>query len=319
MALDPSTVQRYRSALSTVAAVSVTPFAGDGQVDWDAHGRLVRRMVDAGITLVVTNGTTGEFTALTAGEARRLAESALAAAGGSGPGRRAEVMVGIGHNLASAIEAGRHARDAGAHLVAVHEPPGPYVSAAGWLEYHRIIAAALAEVGVVVGARDPRVGARHLRLLADLCPNVVGVNCAIGDPVRFAALVRDVGPDRFTWLAGLAELSVPACWTAGARGFASGLANVAPRLALSMLECLRRGDISGAMDVWDLCRPFEELRAADLSADNVSVVKEALGQLGVCRPDVRPPAHTVTEGTRAQVAAILARWGITGRQRPPAA
>jgi hypothetical protein len=36
-------------------------------------------------------------------------------------------------------------------------------------------------------------------------------------------------------------------------------------------------------------RVFEELRADDASADNVSVVKEALAQLGLAPRAVRPP------------------------------
>jgi 4-hydroxy-tetrahydrodipicolinate synthase len=128
--------------------------------------------------------------------------------------------------------------------------------------------------------------------------------------VQFAQATRDAGADRFTWLAGLAELTAPACWTSGARGFTSGLVNVAPGLALSMLESLRGGDTAGAMKAWEDCRAFEELRAADSSADNVSVVKEALAQLGLCRPDVRPPSHRVCEEVRAQITGILGDWGL---------
>jgi 4-hydroxy-tetrahydrodipicolinate synthase len=311
MSLDPATIDQLRGRLATVAAIPVTPFTDGGRVDWDAHGRLIQRMIDAGISLVTPNGNTGEFYSLAPAEARRATESAVAVAEG---GRRAEVVAGIGHDLASAIEAGRHARAAGARMVMVHQPPGPYLSAAGWLEYHRIVAGALPDTGVVLYIRDPRIGARHIRLLGDLCPNVIAVKYGIGDPVRFGAVARDAGLERFTWLAGLAELTVPGCWTAGARGFTSGLVNVAPGLSISMLEALRGGDMDGAMKVWDLARPFEELRAADSSADNVSVVKEALAQLGLCRPDVRPPSHRVTDEVRGQIAAILARWG-QGEQR----
>ncbi len=195
-------------------------------------------------------------------------------------------------------------------MIMVHQPVGPYMSAAGWLDYHRIIAGALPDLGIVLYLRDLRIGARHIRLLGDLCPNVIAVKYGVGDPVRFAAVARDAGLDRFTWLAGLAELTAPGCWTAGAQGFTSGLVNVAPGLSLSLLESLRSGDMVAAMKAWDLCRPFEELRAADSSADNVSVVKEALAQLGLCRPDVRPPSHRLSDEARAQVAAILARWGL---------
>jgi 4-hydroxy-tetrahydrodipicolinate synthase len=308
MTLDPATTDQLRAALATVAAVPVTPFGPGGQIDWDAHGRVIRRMVDAGVRLVTPNGNTGEFYALTAAEARRATESAVAVTGGTG--RRADVLAGVGHDLASAIEAARHARDNGVRMIMVHQPVGPYVSAAGWLEYHRVIAGALPDMGVVLYIRDPRIGAGYIRLLGDLCPNVIAVKYGIRDPVQFAQVAMDAGRDRFTWLAGLAELTAPACWTSGARGFTSGLVNVAPGLALSMLESLRGGDMSGAMKVWEACRPFEELRAADSSADNVSVVKEALAQLGLCRPDVRPPSHRVSDEVRSQIAEILAGWGL---------
>jgi len=314
MTLDPGTAEQLRGALATVAAIPVTPFGPDGQVDWEAHGRVIRRMVDAGVRLITPNGNTGEFYALTAAEARRAAESAVEAAGGSGNERRADVLAGVGHDLPGAIEAGRHARDQGVRMIMVHQPAGPYLSAAGWLEYHRVIAGALPDLGVVLYIRDPRIGARHIRLLGDLCPNVIAVKYGIRDPVLFAAVARDAGVDRFTWLAGLAELTAPACWTSGARGFTSGLVNVAPGLALSMLESLRGGDADGAMKAWEACRPFEELRAADSSADNVSVVKEALAQLGLCRPDVRPPSHRVSEDVRGQIAQILAGWGLSASE-----
>jgi 4-hydroxy-tetrahydrodipicolinate synthase len=306
MTLDLASADQLRSALATVAAIPVTPFGEDGQVDWDAHGRVIRRMVDAGVGLITPNGNTGEFYALTAAEARRVTESAVAAAGDSHAG----ILAGVGHDLPSAIEAARHARDNGVRMIMVHQPVGPYVSAAGWLEYHRVIAGALPDLGVVLYIRDPRIGARHIRLLGDLCPNVIAVKYGIRDPVQFASVARDAGLDQFTWLAGLAELTAPACWTAGARGFTSGLVNVAPGLALSMLDALRGGDMAGAMKAWEACRPFEELRAADSSADNVSVVKEALAQLGLCRPDVRPPSHRVPVEVRGQIAKILAGWGL---------
>ena len=48
MTLDLGTADQLRSALATVAAIPVTPFGPDGQADWDAHDRVIRRMVDAG-------------------------------------------------------------------------------------------------------------------------------------------------------------------------------------------------------------------------------------------------------------------------------
>jgi 4-hydroxy-tetrahydrodipicolinate synthase len=57
-------------------------------------------------------------------------------------------------------------------------------------------------------------------------------------------------------------------------------------------------------------RRFEELRGADSSADNVSVVKEALSQLGLCRADVRPPSRLLPADIKEEISGILASWGM---------
>jgi 4-hydroxy-tetrahydrodipicolinate synthase len=94
------------------------------------------------------------------------------------------------------------------------------------------------------------------------------------------------------------------------RGFTSGLANVSPALALAMLRALRENDYVAAMQAWESARRFEELRLADGSADNVSVVKEALAQLGLCRAGVRPPSRPLPEHIKAEISGILDSWGM---------
>jgi 4-hydroxy-tetrahydrodipicolinate synthase len=305
VSLDPVTADRLKAALATVVAIPVTPFDDSGQVDWDAHARVVRRLADGGVTVITPNGNTGEFYALTPDEARRVTESAIKAAGGA-----AEILAGVGLDTATAIAAARRAADAGASMIMIHQPVHPYLSAEGWLEYHRAVAGAVPDNGVVLYVRDTRVGGELIGRLGESCPNVIGVKYGVRDPVLFAAAARDAGPGRFTWLAGLAELTAPGLWAVGARGFTSGLVNVAPAIPAAMLRALRRGDFAAAMTTWDAIRAFEELRGADSSADNVSVVKEALAQLGVCGRAVRPPSRLLPQPARDQVAAILATWGV---------
>ena len=301
MSLDPATADRLKGALATVVAIPVTPFDEAGGIDWDAHARVIRRLTDGGVTVLTPNGNTGEFYALTPDEARLATESAIKAAAGD-----AEVMVGVGLDTATAIGAARHAAGAGASMVMIHQPVHPYVSAGGWLAYHQAIAAAVPDTGVVLYIRDTRIDGPLIGRLGEICPNVIGVKYGVRDPVSFAAAARDAGT--FTWLAGLAEPTAPALWAVGARGFTSGLVNVAPAIPAALLGALRRGDFTAAMTIWDTIRPFEELRAANSSADNVSVVKEALAQLGVCGRAVRPPSRTLPEPVRAQIAGILAAW-----------
>jgi 4-hydroxy-tetrahydrodipicolinate synthase len=311
VSLDPVTADRLKSALATVVAIPVTPFDDSGQVDWDAHARVVRRLADGGVSVITPNGNTGEFYTLTPDEARRVTESAIKAAGGA-----AEILAGVGLDTGTAIAAARHAAGAGASMIMIHQPVHPYLSAEGWLEYHRAVAGAVPDSGVVLYVRDTRIGGELIGRLGDSCPNVIGVKYGVRDPVLFAAAARDAGPGRFTWLAGLAELTAPGLWAVGARGFTSGLVNVVPEIPAAMLGALRRGDFAAAMTTWDAIRAFEELRGADSSADNVSVVKEALAQLGVCGRAVRPPSRLLPQPARDQVAAILATWGARPAGEP---
>jgi len=303
----PGPLDALRAGLSTVIAIPVTPFGPDGGVDWDAYAALIARSVGSGIEVLTPNGNTGECYALTEAEKRRAVECAVAAAAG-----RADVMAGVGLSIPGAVAAARHAREAGAGSVLIHQPVHPYRSAEGWVAYHREIAEAVPELGVILYVRDRRVAGAQLRELGDQCANVVGVKYAVPDPVRFAAVARDAGLDRFAWICGLAEPYAPSYWAMGATGFTSGLVNVVPRLSAALLGTLRAGDFRSAMTTWESIREFEELRADDDSADNVSVVKEALAQLGLAARDVRPPSRLLPPDRRDQIASLIARWKEEG-------
>ncbi|MCX2729426.1 dihydrodipicolinate synthase family protein [Saccharopolyspora sp. NFXS83] len=291
--------------LADVIAITPTPFTADDTVDVPTTERVVARLLDGGVRVLTVNGNTGEFYTLSAAEARGLVDLTAAAAG-----PETLLIVGVGFDAATAIESARYAQDRGAAGVMVHQPVHPYVSRQGWVDYHRTIASAVPDLAVLPYVRTPRIEAADFMALADACPNVLAVKYAVPDPARFASVARVAGTDRFTWIAGLAELSAPGYAAVGATGFTSGLASVAPELSLRMYDALSAGDFPAAMRVWDLVREFEELRLADSSAENVSVIKEALHQIGFGRPDVRPPASLLDSATRGRVSKILATWGV---------
>ena len=209
MQIDPAVTDEFLEILATVAAVPVTPFGPDGAPDWDCHARLIGRLVENGITLVTPNGNTGEFYTLTPEETGPPPSPPSRRPGPrGGPGRRGPRHPHRGR-LGDPRPRGRGPDG--------HGPPAghPYLSADGWVDYHVAIAEAVPDLGVVLYIRDPQISGRHIRRLGKQCPNVVGVKYAVRDMVRFAAVARDAGLDRFAWLAGLAELTAPGCWATG--------------------------------------------------------------------------------------------------------
>lgn len=299
-------IDELRTRLAGVVAIPVTPFSPQGAVDEVAYSNLLTRMSDAGVDVVTPNGNTSEYYSLTEAETEHAVELTVSAVGS-----QCVIIAGVGNDVMSAIKGSQQAREAGAHAIMVHQPVNPFVSRDGWFEYHRQIAAGVPDLGVVVYLRNPRIDGATIAKLADAAPNLVAVKYAVPDPVRFATVLRECNRERLIWIAGLAELSAPGYWAVGATGFTSGFVNVAPTLSLEMLGSLRTGDFSNAMKVWDQIRPFEELRARGESENNVSVVKESLAQLGLCRRDVRPPSSTLNESDRKLVGEMIQSWGAS--------
>lgn len=147
-----------RAALADVVAIPVTPFAENGSIDQEVHRVLLRRVLDGGVRILTPNGNTGEFYALSPEERRTVTELTIEEAGD-----RATILVGVGHDVPTAVASARHARELGAQMVMVHQPVHPYVSEGGWVDYHRAIAEAVPELGVVPYIRNPVLMRRPAR------------------------------------------------------------------------------------------------------------------------------------------------------------
>lgn len=305
MPVDLMPLETIRQQLRDVIAIPVTPFHPDGSADFDTYSRLLVRMVEGGVRVVTPNGNTSEFYSLTAAEQRRELEATTEAVGD-----RALIVAGVGYDAQTAAEAARHAAAHGAQAVMVHQPVHPYKSDAGWLAYHKAIADAVPDIGIVPYLRDASLNPSTLARLADQCENFIAIKYAVANPLQFASTVHAVGADRITWVCGLAESWAPFFWPGGASGFTSGLVNLTADHSLGMLAALDQGDTAQAMRHWAAVRAFEELRARHLNGNNVSVVKEAMAQIGLCHATVRPPITGVTEQEKAEVAQVLAQLGL---------
>jgi 4-hydroxy-tetrahydrodipicolinate synthase len=310
--VTPRSLGELREALRTVVAINVTPFADDGSVDEAAYRALLVRAADAGIAAFTANGNTSEFYSLTPTERHRALELTVDSVGGlvGDAAGGAVVLAGVGLDAGTAIDEGARHAELGAECVMVHQPVHPFWSLDGWVAYHRAISEALPDVGVVPYIRDNRIGVQAIRALLTSCPNVIGVKYASPDPAAFAALVAGTDDLEVAWICGVAETWAPFFAVAGATGFTSGLAVVDPARSLRLLRHLQAGQYDAAMVEWQAVAGFEALRARGSSEFNVSVVKEALAQLGLCRRDVRAPLSLLPDADRETVTRILDGWGL---------
>lgn len=304
------TFTELRAALADVVAIPVTPYR-DGALDLSTFKMLLHRLIDSGVTTITPNGNTSEFYALTTAERHDLIEASAEAAG-----EEAFLLLGIGHDIQTAITDARLGREAGIPMAMIHQPTHPHISTAGWVEYHAQIASAIPEIAFVLYIRNEWVTASMLVELSDRCPNVIGIKYAVPDPTQFARIRDLAGADRFVWIAGLAEPYALSYAAHGAAGFTSGLVNVNPELSLALRDALRSGNYALAGSLLARISRFEEMRAEYRSANNVSVVKEALAQLGLCDRSIRPPSREVNDSDRTEIADILTDWATTHNLLP---
>jgi 4-hydroxy-tetrahydrodipicolinate synthase len=288
--------------LSTVIGIPVVPYDAEGGVDHELTVALAHRLVENGVPVLTANGNTGEFYALSPAERRAVLASVVSARGAG-----TTIVAGVGFDVHTAIDDARHARDSGADAIMIHQPVLPYVTPDGWVEYNAAIAGAVPDIGVLPYLGNPAVTGVHIGRSRDRAPNVVGLKYSVPDPVVFATARAEAG-DGLLWIAGLAESYAPAYWQAGARAFTSGLVNLAPAVSLELLDALRRGDADATVGLWRRIRAFEELRSRDRSAHNVSVVKEAMHQLGLCRREVRAPSHELPGPLAREVTEAIRPW-----------
>ncbi|MFC4626867.1 dihydrodipicolinate synthase family protein [Promicromonospora alba] len=297
--------------LGTVVGIPVVPYAPDGAVDLTRTGELADRLVGSGLGAITPNGNTGEFYALSPRERADVARTVTGVVGD-----RAVVVVGVGLDPATAKAEAAYAAELGAHAVMVHQPVLPYMSRAGWVEYTAAVASAVPRLAVLPYVSSPAIRGSDIAALVRRAPNVAGIKYSVPDPVAFAETVQDTDAD-LLWIAGLAESYAPSAWQAGARAFTSGLVNVVPEISFGLLDALRDDDTERAAALWRRIRRFEQLRARDRSADNVSVVKEAMHQLGLCDRSVRPPSTTLPDADQADVARILSAWNSEDWKEKP--
>jgi 4-hydroxy-tetrahydrodipicolinate synthase len=290
---------RLIAALRGISGVHVTPYRASGEPDWAGLAAIVAAIAEAGIHNIVSAGNTGEFYPMIPAEIERSHAVAAEAAAG-----RALVTAGIGRSQREAIAFGKAARIAGCDAVMVHHPLDPFAAPQSQTDYIIGIAEAL-DLPVIAYIRSDAIGVKDLVRIATH-PNVAGVKFASTNLMLLAECIRASAGSKAIWICGLAEGWAAPFHALGARGFTSGLVNVAPAISLAIWRALEAGDYIAARALVDRIAGFEAMRTRYGNGANVTVVKEAMALLGRSVGPVRLPGLPALDaGERAALKTIL--------------
>ena len=271
------------SSLSGVLVALTTPFTADGGLDEATLRALVDRTIDGGVHGVVACGSTGEFSALSSDERRRVVEIVSDQTAG-----RVPVIAQTGStSTAEAIVLSRHAQAVGASVIM---PVAPFYEALSLEETTTYLRAVAGSVDIDVmlynlpAATGVDLPPTTVAALAREVENIRYIKNTTPDMAQAAQLIHYYG-DLVGTFVGWDSLGLSAL-VSGAAGVMAGTANVIPAEIVAVYDAVRAGDLDAARAAW--LRVFPLLDAC-LSVNYIAAVKTAMAAAGLPVGDPRAP------------------------------
>ncbi|UOA16824.1 MULTISPECIES: dihydrodipicolinate synthase family protein [Sulfitobacter] len=280
-------------ALTGISGILVTPYDDAGEIAPRKLAPIIDRALAAGVHIPVVNGNTGEYYALTNDEACTMVREVAQMVDG-----RAPLLAGVGRGIRDACALAKASAEAGADALMIHQPPDPFVSPRGTVDYVRAVRDASGGLPVMLYLRNDAMGPEGIARLCEV-EGVKGVKWATPNPLNLARAI-EAAPKDIVWVGGLAEVWAPPLYAVGARGFTSGLINVWPERSVAIHAALDAGNYGEANRLIAGMRAFENIRAEEHNGTNVTGVKAALIAIGQdCGPTRPPAAWPLTEKQQA--------------------
>jgi 4-hydroxy-tetrahydrodipicolinate synthase len=272
----------------------VTPFDADGALHVEALRELVDWLIDSGCHGIVAIGTMGEYRALSLVERTAVIEAVAAAI-------RGRVPLTVGVSADSAQEAGRFAGEAqslGARGLMSLPPITYHADERELTDFFSRIAEST-DLPLLI-YNNPQGSKNDLlpetvAMLSEI-PNVAGVKESSGDPRRIAHILELTGGD-FEVVVGGDDWALEG-FSAGATGWVSGCAVVAPRECVALFEACERGDLVHARAIYAALLPLARF---DMHPKLVQFFKAALDDIGRYGGPTRRPRLPLSDEERALV------------------
>jgi 4-hydroxy-tetrahydrodipicolinate synthase len=230
--------------LEGIYTPTVVPFDDRGEINEPELRRFLSWLIEKGVHGLYPNGSTGEFTRLTAEERRRIVKITCEEAAG-----RVPVLAGAAEaNIKETLGACETYAGYGARAVAIVSPfyyrLSPESILAHFTEIARNSPIDITLYNIPMFASP--IDVPTIRKLAEL-PRIIGIKDSSGDlpfMMRMISAVRPVRPD-FSFLTGWEAILVPML-VVGCDGGTNASSNVVPELTRSLYEMTRAGQIEEA-------------------------------------------------------------------------
>ena len=293
-----------KNTIFTGAGVAiVTPMNADGTVNFEKYREMIDWQIENGTDAIITCGTTGESSTLTAEEHVEVMRVAVEQTAG-----RVPVIAGTGSNdTAFGIELSVEAKELGVDALLLVTPYYNKASQRGLIAHFNAIADA-AKLPVILYNVPSRTGVNiQPATIAELYKNpyICAVKEASGDLSQVAKIAALCDIDIYS---GNDDQIVPIL-SLGGKGVISVLSNVMPNETHDICAKWFEGNVkeSAALQLrlLDLCNGlFMDV--------NPIPVKEALNLMGWNVGDCRLPLCAMDDASRDKLAAILSKHGLLG-------
>ncbi|WP_172118074.1 5-dehydro-4-deoxyglucarate dehydratase [Halomonas hibernica] len=279
----------------------ITDFDENGKFDEQSYRQRLAWFISHDISAVFIAGGTGEFFNLTLDEYREIVRVAVEVVDGKLPViASAGLSVEAGKVFANAAEA------AGADGILLMPPYLTECPQDGLVEYARQICDSTAINVVYYNRGNGIMGAEAVQMLADACPNLIGLKDGKGDIQALNKIVKQVG-DRLVYIGGVptAEIFAEAYLSIGVNTYSSAVFNFVPDMAVTFYKALRAGNSDVVKQITnDFFIPFIDLR--DQKAGYaVSLVKAGADIVGRPAGSVRAPLVMPAQEERKQLEKLI--------------
>lgn len=233
-----------KDIFSGTGVALVTPFRKQETIDFSKLEELINHVIGSGVDYIVALGTTSEAATMTESERTALLQFIVDTVGG-----RLPIMLGMGGNNTRAVnDAIAQTNFDGISGILSVAPYYNKPQQRGLVEHFRSIADA-SPVPVILynvpGRTSCNLTAETTLLLANECPNIIGIKEASGNMSQIMEILRRK-PAGFKVISGDDALTYPMI-ALGAAGVISVIANARPKEMSDMVHYAMKGDLKKAL------------------------------------------------------------------------